>query len=112
MVYEDATGAYVGPLLQPFSTALGADDALVTGPNRQHNFMVDKRAAMVWYDQRQFHNAKRLLQRALTDLARTHFPTQDEKNRVRADLYHDLAYVYSYPHHYRKLLLYQRAADI
>lgn len=112
MVYEDSTGAYVGPLLQSFSTALGADDALVTGHNRRHNFMVDKLAAMVWYDQRQFHNAKRLLQRALADLGRTHFPTQSEKNRVRARLYHDLAYVYDYTHHYRKLIIYQRAADI
>ena len=112
MVYEDTTGAYVGPLLQSFSTALGADDALVTGPKRQHNFMVDKLAAMVWYDQGQFSNAKRLLQRALADLGRTRFPTRGEKDRVRAGLYHDLASVYSYTHHYRKLLIYQRAADI
>lgn len=112
MIYQDATGAYVGPLLQSFATALGADDALVTGPHRRHNFMVDKLAAMVWYDQGQFHNAKHLLERALADLRQTRFPTQDVKDRVRARIYHDLAYVYRYTNHYRKAIIYQRAADI
>ena len=112
MIYQDANGAYVGPLLQSFATALGADDALVTGRHRRHNFMVDKLAAMVWYNQGQFHNAKNLLERALADLRQTRFPTESAEDRVRANLYHNLAYVYSYTHHYRKVIIYQRAADI
>ena len=112
MIYQDPTGASVGPLLQTFASALGADDALVTGHDRHHNFMIDKLAAMVWYNQNQFHNAKLLLRRAIADLSHTQFPNRAARAQVRGGLYGDLAYVYSYTHHYRHVIIYQRAADL
>ncbi|MHB8254044.1 MAG: tetratricopeptide repeat protein [Acidiferrobacter sp.] len=102
----------VGALLQTAAEALKSQNALVASDTSKNNFMMDKLTGQVWYQAGQFDNAKTLFKRALADLNNAHYQSAEVEDQIRAGLYRNLAAAYNQEHRFRKVAVYQRAADL
>ena len=112
MIDTQGADRYAGAFLQLAANNLHSDIALVAGDVGKNNFMMDKLAGMVWYQKGRFDNAETLFKRAIVDLRNTRFPSEEERDLALARLYDDLADAYNRTYRYRKVVVYQKAADI
>ena len=110
MIMTSGGGREAAGFLQAAAMALGSDTQLVASNTAKNNFMIDRMAALVWYEQGQMANAKRLDERALSDLSNTRFPHQYAEDGARADIYTDLTSIYNRKHEFRRVVVYSKAA--
>ncbi len=112
MILTTGGGRFAGFFLEAAAHALHSDTQLVATDTADNDDVIDRMAALVWYEEGQFTNARTLYRRALADLANRHFPDRDAKDAARARIYTDLASTYNRLHAYRKVVIYEKAAGI
>lgn len=112
MIMTTGGGRFSGIFLEGAAHALGSDTQLVASDTGGNNYVIDRLAALVWYEEGQFANARTLYRRALADLANTRFSGPDAEDAARAQIYTDLASTYNRLHAYRKVAIYEKAASI
>lgn len=110
MIMTSGGGREAAGFLQAAAMALGSNTQLVASNTAKNNFMIDRMAALVWYQHKQMANAKQLDERALSDLSNTRFPNRYAENDARADIYTDLASIYNRKHEFRRVVVYSKAA--
>ena len=111
MVASIGTERPVGALLQIAAQSLHSDNALVANDTRGNNFMIDELTGLVWYQAGAMDNARKLFQRALTDLHNTTFASAEQRDAARTRIYHNLARAYDSEHRYRSAVIYQKVAN-
>jgi len=110
MIMTGGGGRAAGGFLQAAARTLGSDTQLVSQDAGKNNFMIDRMAALVWYEQGQMTNAKTLDIRALSDLPNTQFPNRYDEGVARAVIYTDLASIYNRNHEFLRVVVYEKAA--
>lgn len=112
MIMTTGGGRFSGCFLEGAAHALGSGTQLVASDTAGNNDVIDRLAALVWYEESQFANARTLYRRALADLVNTYFLGPDAEDAARAQIYTDLASTYNRLHAYRKVVIYEKAASV
>lgn len=112
MVLTEGAQRYAAAVLQLAAAGTGSDPQLVAKDTGHNNYMIDAMAGPVWYRQGQYRNAEQLFRRAVADLPHMRFPDELARDRALSDLYDDLASVYNHTRQFRKVVVYQEAADV
>jgi tetratricopeptide (TPR) repeat protein len=110
MIMTSGGGHAAAGFLQAAARTLGSDTQLVARDTTKNNFMIDRMAALVWYEHGQMANAETLDKRALSDLSNTRFPDRYSEDKARAAIYTDLASIYNRKHKFRRVVVYEKAA--
>ncbi len=110
MIMMSGGGREAARFLQAAARALGSDTQLVAPDTAKNDYMIDRMAALVWYEHGQMADAKTLDERALSDLSNTRFAHRYAEDGARAAIYTDLASLYNRNHEFRRVVVYSKAA--
>ena len=110
MIMTSGGGHTAASFLQVAARTFGSDTQLVARDTAKNNFMIDRMAALVWYEHGQMTNAETLDKRSLSDLANSRFPSRYVEDGARAAIYTDLASIYNRKHEFRRVVVYEKAA--
>ncbi|NEJ86273.1 hypothetical protein GR223_09990 [Rhizobium leguminosarum] len=95
MISQSGGEGYSGHLLQIAADSYGADPRLVETDGGKHNFIIDKLVARSWFYKGFYDNAITKYKEALSNIEATPFPTPEQKDMAVADIYENLASIYS-----------------
>lgn len=101
---------YSGTLVHLTAQAMDSDNQLVKDNSKHNNYVMDKIAAAIWYNDRYYDNAEQKYKEALADIEYMDFPNDEEKYRAISEIYNDLARVYEGLSQYENTIIYQKAS--
>lgn len=112
MLSLHGAGMHAHMMMQLASDALGNNNELSAQDVTHNNYFMDRLTARIWRDRKHIANAETLYKRALQDIDDQRFPSTAAQALARAEIYTEIAKMYTNRQRYKDAIVYQKAAEL